>query len=305
MATPVWQVNSDGAFASVRITLPPGASCHCESDAVVTMSETIDVEGQMSGGILGSLARAFLTRESFFTTKIQNSSSTTPGDALIAPSDPGGVVLHRLAAPGEALILTSGAYLGGDDTVHVASEARNPFSGMSNFSGAGMFLLRASGRGNLAISAYGSIIKYTLRAGERRSVDNGHLVAWSSGMRTQMKLASRRAGIFGSMTSGEGLHVDFEGPGVLYVQSHKPTIREGNGSNRNGGAPSGGIGHLILFVFFLIIFLGMIFALIYISEGGFMDNGRGGSYQSNSNYGRRQRSISYGNNGYGHNEYGL
>jgi len=38
----------------------------------------------------------------------------------------------------------------------------SPFSGFSNFSGSGVFLLKASGQGNLAICAYGSMHKYTL-----------------------------------------------------------------------------------------------------------------------------------------------
>ena len=86
---PAWQVKNEGSFASVVITLPPRTTFHCESDAVVSMSREIDVRGAMSGGILSSLARAFLTRESFFTTMVQNGSPSSSGDALIAPSEPG------------------------------------------------------------------------------------------------------------------------------------------------------------------------------------------------------------------------
>lgn len=86
---PSWQVKNEGSFASVVITLPPRTTIHCESDAVVSMSREIDVRGAMSGGILSSLARAFLTRESFFTTMVQNGSPSSSGDVLIAPSEPG------------------------------------------------------------------------------------------------------------------------------------------------------------------------------------------------------------------------
>jgi len=34
-------------------------------------------------------------------------------------------------------------------------------------------------------------------------------------------LASRRGGVLGSMTSGEGLMCEFQGPGVISIQSHK------------------------------------------------------------------------------------
>ena len=202
---PSWALKNDGSFASVCITLPPNSSFHCESDAVVTMKD-VDVRGSMSGGILAGLARAFLTRESFFTTTVQNISDQA-GDALIAPSDPGGIALHQLVH-GEEMILTSGAYLAGDEGVNVSSSMSSPFSLFGNYSGTGVFLLRASGQGTLAISAYGAMHKYVLSPGERRNVDNGHLVAWTASMKTSMKLASARAGIVGSMTSGEGLHCE-------------------------------------------------------------------------------------------------
>ena len=304
---PIWQVKNDGSFASVNITLPPNTGIHCESDAVITMSQNVDVRGAMSGGILAGLARAFLTRESFFTTQVKNTSSSGNGDVLIASSDPGGIALHRIVR-GEEMILTSGAYLAGDDGVNVTSSVSSPFSAFGNFSGTGIFLLRASGQGNLAISAYGSMHKYTLAVGERRSVDNGHIVAWSSSMQTSMKLASARAGIVGSMTSGEGLHCSFVGPGVVYIQSHKPDVQDGVQRTRNGGSRSNGspIGACIALLVFLLLFFG-IFAAVYFGSdmGGNYNGGRRYSQQQQRRQQRYQQSRynEYDNGGhYGQNE---
>ena len=107
---PSWQVKDEGSFALVNITLSPDSGFHCESDTVVTTSQTIDIRGAVTGGILAVLARAFLTRESFFTTLVRNDSPHRSGDALIAPSDQGGVALHRLVRV-EEILLRSGAYL--------------------------------------------------------------------------------------------------------------------------------------------------------------------------------------------------
>ena len=49
---PTWIVQNDGSFASCVVTLPPNTGFHCESDAVVSMSQSIDVVGKMSGGVL-------------------------------------------------------------------------------------------------------------------------------------------------------------------------------------------------------------------------------------------------------------
>eukprot|EP00571_Detonula_confervacea_P012542 CAMPEP_0172312382 /NCGR_PEP_ID=MMETSP1058-20130122/17308_1 /TAXON_ID=83371 /ORGANISM="Detonula confervacea, Strain CCMP 353" /LENGTH=261 /DNA_ID=CAMNT_0013025817 /DNA_START=221 /DNA_END=1006 /DNA_ORIENTATION=- len=246
------------------------------------MSQNVDVCGSMSGGILAGLARAFLTRESFFTTKVQNNSANQSGDALIAPSDPGGVTLHRLVR-GEEMTLSSGAYLAADEAVNVASSMQSPFSMFGNYSGTGIFLLRASGQGTLAISAYGSMHKYILAPGETRSVDNGHLVAWTASMKTSMKLASARAGILGSMTSGEGLHCSFEGPGVIYIQSHKPSVgSDGVTRNRNGGGSSAGnpIGVCIFLLVFILLLLGFVFAVYFGSPTPSYEHTGGNGYRS-------------------------
>lgn len=44
----------------------------------------------------------------------------------------------------------------------------------------GLFLLRARGPGTLVACAYGAVENYTLRPGEIRDIDNGHLVAWTA-----------------------------------------------------------------------------------------------------------------------------
>jgi len=264
----IWQVKNEGSFASVNVSLPPKASFHCESDAVVSMSHEIDVRGAMSGGILSSIARAFLTRESFFTTQVDNISLYKLGDVLIAPSDPGGIAIHELA-PGRDIILVSGAYLAGDETAKVTTSMNSPFSSFGNFSGTGLFLLKASGHGKLAISAYGSMHKFVLAEGETRKVDNGHLVAWSASMKARMVLASDKSGIFGSMTSGEGLHCEFMGPGIVYIQSHKPNLApNGTGGTitKNGGARMRGSGSaftsLVIFSIIILLLFGFTFAVV-------------------------------------------
>ena len=54
------------AFPVVECHLERGESIKAESDAMIAMSPTIDVEGKMDGGILSGLARKFLSGESMF-----------------------------------------------------------------------------------------------------------------------------------------------------------------------------------------------------------------------------------------------
>ena len=55
---------------------------------------------------------------------------------------------------------------------------------------AGFFILQASGRGRLLLSSFGSIIRYDVAPGERRTIDNGFLVAWTSTMNYEVRRAA-------------------------------------------------------------------------------------------------------------------
>ena len=150
----------------------------------------------------------------------------------MAPSEPGGIVLHKIDDNNNGLYLTSGSYVASDANVNVSSQVQTRLV-KSLFSGSGMILLhaqtaRGAGVGTVACAAYGAIHAYQLARGETLAVDNGHLVAWTAGMKYSTGLASRAgeadllSNIMNSVTTGEGLCCFFEGPGTLYVQSHKP-----------------------------------------------------------------------------------
>jgi uncharacterized protein (TIGR00266 family) len=278
---PSWILKDPGSFASIHVKLPPGSSVNCESDAVVTFSQGVEVRGVMSGGIFGALARAFLTNESFFTTVVENMNRSSVAEVMMAPSEPGGIILHKLMDLGGGLrgegglLLTSGAYVASDFNVKVTSEVQTAF-GNSLMSGTGFFLLRASGRGYVACGAHGSVHKYVLGLGEIRSVDNGHLVAWSASMRYWVGLAStgRGAGmrIMNSMTSGEGLMCHFEGPGIVYLQSHKPAPLTDKKRSRGGKGGSLNYAPCMMFLFFMsfcAFFVLFAYITTVASKGGY------------------------------------
>jgi uncharacterized protein (TIGR00266 family) len=298
---PSWILKDPGSFASIHVKLPPGSSVNCESDAVVTFSQGVEVRGVMSGGIFGALARSFLTNESFFTTLVENTNRSAVAEVMMAPSEPGGIILHKLT--GLDLLLTSGAYVASDVNVKVSSEMQTAI-GNSLMSGTGFFLLRASGRGYVACGAHGSVHKYVLSAGEIRSVDNGHLVAWSASMRYWVGLASTGRGsgmrIMNSMTSGEGLMCHFEGPGIVYLQSHKPEPPTDN--NRSGGrkrgSQNGGVCIGLFFFMIMCVFFVLAAYAVVVSKGEFnyMGNGRTNhDYSSEYNSRKRRRQENIGN----------
>ena len=77
------------AFPVIECKLQRGESIKAESDAMVTMSSTVDVEGSMEGGILQGLGRMLAGEKFFFQTL---SATRGSGNVLLAPSIPGGIV---------------------------------------------------------------------------------------------------------------------------------------------------------------------------------------------------------------------
>ena len=58
-----------GAFTMLKVNLNASEMLKAESGAMVAMSDTVDVEGKMEGGVLGGLGR-MLTGEKFFFQKL-------------------------------------------------------------------------------------------------------------------------------------------------------------------------------------------------------------------------------------------
>lgn len=204
-----------GAFAALEVTLENGESVKAESGAMVSMSETIDVDSKMEGGLFGGLARKFLTGESLFLQTLKAERGN--GKVVLAPAFPGDLSVLELDGQNEYIIQKSG-FLAAEESVNIDTKMQNIAKGF--FSGEGFFIMKATGEGKIAICCYGAIHKEVLTAGQTLIVDNGHLVAWSAETEYSIEKASK--GIISSVTSGEGLVCRFSGPGEIYIQTRNP-----------------------------------------------------------------------------------
>jgi uncharacterized protein (AIM24 family) len=86
--------------------------------------------------------------------------------------------------------------------------------------GASITPLSLTGTGNVFIEAFGGIETVELAADETYVVDNEHVVAWSG----TVDLDARRVGgLRSTLLSGEGLVMDFTGPGTVWYQTRDST----------------------------------------------------------------------------------
>lgn len=203
------------AFPVVECELKRGERLKAESDAMIAMSATIDVEGKMEGGILGGLMRKVLADESLFFQELV--ATRGDGKVIFGHALPGGILDVDLDGS-YGLMVQKNGFLAGTQGIQVDTKAQNLSRGL--LSGEGFFILKVTGRGTVFVSSYGVIHPINLDDGEEFIIDNGHLVAWPDYMSYDIEKASK--GWISSLTSGEGLVLRFRGPGVVLIQTRNP-----------------------------------------------------------------------------------
>jgi uncharacterized protein (TIGR00266 family) len=205
-----------GAYTLLKVYLRPNEEIKAESDAMVAMSSTIDLESKMEGGILGGLARKFLTNESFFLQKLI--AQRGEGWALFGQAGLGDIQAVDLDGSTNYIVQKDG-FLAGTEGVQIGTKLQNLVQGLA--SGEGFFVLKITGRGTLFLSSYGAIHTLNLAAGQEYIVDNNHLVAWADTTSYSIERASN--GWISTFTSGEMLVCRFRGPGKVLIQTRNPS----------------------------------------------------------------------------------
>ena len=196
-----------------------GEQVIAEASAMVGHDSDVTMKTGMQGGLGGALKRAALGRESLFQNTF---TSTAAGQRLqIAPPTEGDIVHVALTPQTGTLYIQSSCYLA--NTPGVTLDAG--WGGAKGFfSGTGVFLLKASGEGDLWISSYGAV--HTIDVGtpgtaaaQGYTVDTGYIMAFSEGTDYSV---TRVGGLKSLLLSGEGLVARFGGVGRVYLTSRNP-----------------------------------------------------------------------------------
>lgn len=193
-------------FSVVTVQVPKDEQLNVEASAMAWMSSNMSMKTKMKGG-LGRL----LTGEDLFINEFVAKGG--PGELALSPGTPGDI-LHR-ALCGESVYLQNSSYLASSIDVSIDTKWQGLVKGF--FSGQGLFLIRASGHGDVWFNSYGSLIEIK-DPGEGFVVDTNHIVGFTEGLDYKIsKLGNYKSLFF----SGEGLVCRFRGRGSIWVQSHK------------------------------------------------------------------------------------
>ncbi len=108
-------------------------------------------------------------------------ASARGGEVNVAPSLPGDMIALNLR--GETLMVQSGSFVACEKNVAIDTA----WGGAKTFfASEGLIMLKASGSGLFVLSSYGAIHEMNLGAGEKYTVDTGHLVAFPANIGFQV-----------------------------------------------------------------------------------------------------------------------
>ncbi len=213
---PKYRVSERGAYRSVVVELRPGETFTSEAGAMFRASDNIEIDvttrSKRRGGLLRGVRR-MLAGESFFLS-IYRTTDGRPGEVGLAPTLTGDLALIECSGRSRWLC-AGGSYLGSSGELALDTE----FQGIRGvFSGESLSFLAVEGRGDLLVSAFGSI--RAINVDGELTVDTGHVVAFEESL--EYGLSKAGGSWLQSFLASEGVVLNFSGSGKIYVQSHNP-----------------------------------------------------------------------------------
>lgn len=211
-----YELTGGTAYPIAVIHLNNGEKVKIERGAMA-YKRNVDIKGKMNsngksglGGLVRAIGRSLTSGESMFITEAEGFSSNA--ELGIAPANVGKI--KKLEVGPHHYILNTGAYLASDHEVSYRMVTQKLSRALFGRTG-GFFVMETQGYGDLLISSFGDIVELEVTADTPLTIDNEHVLAWSSGLDYNIEIAS---GLFG-FTTGEGLVNTFRGNGTVFIQT--------------------------------------------------------------------------------------
>jgi uncharacterized protein (TIGR00266 family) len=212
MSEIAYRIEHNPAYASLVLQLQANQTAIVESGAMAAMDSCMQIKSKMKGGLMKGVGR-MLGGESLFLSEF--TAEGRSGELYLSPGVPGDIQHYHLGDRCGLMIQSSG-FLASSPTVNIDTKFQG-FKGF--FSGESLFLLKASGIGDVWFSSYGAIIEIPLEG--NYVVDTGYIVAFEDTLTYNVEMIgglswkNLKTGILG----GEGLVCRFSGKGRLWIQS--------------------------------------------------------------------------------------
>lgn len=199
-----YKFNCKPDFSFLTVIIPSGETLKVEASAMATMDTNIKMKTKLKGGF-----GRVLTGESLFINDF--TAEKGDGEIGIAPGSPGD--MEHVHLNNSAIFLQNSAYVCSTPEVNLETKWQGFVKGF--FSGAGLFLVKCSGVGDLWFSTYGAMIPIDVDG--EYVVDNNHVVAFEE----SLDYTIGKVGGYKSLFFSEGLVCRFHGHGRVWIQTRK------------------------------------------------------------------------------------
>lgn len=210
------EIADNGAFGSALVNLNPAEEFVSEAGSMFRMSSNVDVDvttrSRSSGGIMSGIKRMFAGESFFFSRYIV--ANDEEAEVGLAPMLQGQVAL--IECDGKTRwVCAGGSYLGSAVDLNIDTQ----FQGLRGaLSGESLSFITVEGVGPLLVNAFGLITELEVQGS--LTIDTGHVVAFEESL--EYSIGKAGGSWIQSFLTSEGLVMNFNGHGRVYVQSHNP-----------------------------------------------------------------------------------
>jgi uncharacterized protein (TIGR00266 family) len=230
-----YQVIGD-VMQAVVVNMTEGEEVRAEAGSMMFMTQGIQMDTQMTGGLFGGLKR-MLTGESLFIPYFRCLAPS--GIVAFAAPTPGKV--QQLDLDGRAWLCQRDSFLFSTSGIEINIAFTKKIS-VGFFGGEGFILQKLSGFGTVFISGGGNFIEFDLKPNEMIKVDTGCIVAFEESVHYDIEFVG---GFKNTLFGGEGLFLaTLRGPGKAVLQTLPFSRLAGliMGKSSEGSSGIGGIG---------------------------------------------------------------
>jgi uncharacterized protein (TIGR00266 family) len=206
-----FEIKYKPSYSMMVATLDQGETITAESGALTYMTPNIEVHTRKrEKSLLGSLGLSIIGGQSFWV----NDYTANNGAGEVAfVAAPVGDIKQLDIAPNSGYVIQKSAYIASTPGIDLDVKWEGFTKGLF---GQGLFMLKATGSGQMFINTFGAIDVHTLQSGQTLIVDNFHLVGFSQSCSYKV---TRFGGLKETLLSGEGLVTQITGPGDVYIQT--------------------------------------------------------------------------------------
>jgi uncharacterized protein (TIGR00266 family) len=206
-----FEIKYKPSYAMLVANLEQGEMITAESGAMTYMTPNIEVNTRKrEKSLWGSLGLSIIGGQSFWVNDFVAQNGAGEAAFVAAPV---GDIKQLDIAPGSGYIIQKSAYIASTQGIDLDVKWEGFTKGLF---GQGLFMIRATGSGQMFINTFGAIDTHTLQPGQSLVVDNFHLVGFSESCSYKV---TKIGGLKETLLSGEGLVTQITGPGEVHIQT--------------------------------------------------------------------------------------